>query len=663
MDQTVKNINKGFSIMKSFAERLSCYINIYINKSNELFNILKLDNQEEYSDFLKGLPKSLEQLDILILDIEKWLSMTSDLNLDDTSYHYKTFLMNEIINFDWSILTYLDEHSEQNVINFIKKLDQIDLQYTQVDHNALAALKWMMEYYQNHIIVLQDKISSVKIFDNIRDIKDNIVLIGANGSGKSTFARNLKGKLSDNTTILSAQHLLVYIKPDSISTTNKEMDMVYAFQSSDKLGSDFNLVNLFSNDLNNLIGALFIENAEREHQYYLDNEEKIDSVLIKGIKIWESIIEHRKLIYDRTSIEVQTLEGDVYNFNFLSDGEKAVFYYIAHVLLAKRDSYIIIDEPESHLHLAICNKLWDILELERSDCKFIYLTHNLDFATTRNNKVLLWNKKFSPPSDWEVNRLDEDDSIPERLLMEIVGSRKNILFCEGNDKTSLDFKLYSILYKDYTIIPVGGHINVINYCKAYNRNKDIYGLESIGIIDGDCHHSDQIEKWESENIFTLPINEIENLLCDEMILRSSISRFCCKDDTLDVFKDNFFKKLDKDKGRQSVWYTNNIINNKLRFNMLKEERNLECLINELSDAVNQDEIRNNYEMKLNELSELIKNQDFDGALKVSNFKGALINELPRIIVNDYKDKIFMVIAEDIELQKEIKEKYFSMIKK
>ena len=41
--------------------------------------------------------------------------------------------------------------------------------------------------------------------------------------------------------------------------------------------------------------------------------------------------------------------------------------------------------------------------------------------------------------------------------MELLGSRNDIIFCEGNDKTSYDSKLYTILFPKYTVIPVGGH--------------------------------------------------------------------------------------------------------------------------------------------------------------------------------------------------------------
>ena len=49
----------------------------------------------------------------------------------------------------------------------------------------------------------------------------------------------------------------------------------------------------------------------------------------------------------------------------MSDGERVIFYVVGRVMLAKESSLIIVDEPEMHLHKAILNKLWDILEEKR----------------------------------------------------------------------------------------------------------------------------------------------------------------------------------------------------------------------------------------------------------------------------------------------------------
>ena len=78
----------------------------------------------------------------------------------------------------------------------------------------------------------------------------------------------------------------------------------------------------------------------------------------------------------------------------LSDGEKAAFYYIAMSMLTPQETCIIVDEPESHLNLAIVNQIWDRIEQERKDCQFIYLTHNPEFAAGRRNCFDTLDKRY-----------------------------------------------------------------------------------------------------------------------------------------------------------------------------------------------------------------------------------------------------------------------------
>lgn len=66
-----------------------------------------------------------------------------------------------------------------------------------------------------------------------------------------------------------------------------------------------------------------------------------------------------------------------------------------------------------------------------------------------------------------------------------------MLFCEGDDKTSLDYKVYNALLADsYTVIPVGGHMDVKSNCKVLNEAEWI-GTEARGIIDGDLRDPDR----------------------------------------------------------------------------------------------------------------------------------------------------------------------------
>jgi predicted ATP-dependent endonuclease of OLD family len=48
---------------------------------------------------------------------------------------------------------------------------------------------------------------------------------------------------------------------------------------------------------------------------------------------------------------------------------------IGEVLCAPEKSIIIIDEPEMHIHVSLIKHLFDLIEAERPDCAFIYLTH------------------------------------------------------------------------------------------------------------------------------------------------------------------------------------------------------------------------------------------------------------------------------------------------
>lgn len=89
-------------------------------------------------------------------------------------------------------------------------------------------------------------------------------------------------------------------------------------------------------------------------------------------------------------------------------------------MLAPEKALIIVDEPEGYLHESIINKLWDILEKLRSDCVFIYLTHDLTFASSRRGNKF-WMKNFTYPDNWEIVTITENE-IPESLLMEILGS-------------------------------------------------------------------------------------------------------------------------------------------------------------------------------------------------------------------------------------------------
>lgn len=191
----------------------------------------------------------------------------------------------------------------------------------------------------------------------------------------------------------------------------------------------------------------------------------------------------------------------------MSDGERIILYLIGRVLLAPENAIIVVDEPEMYLHKTIVDKLWNKLEVSRNDCTFIYLTHDLTFAASRNaNKY--WIKEFHHPSTWNIEPLN-DSEIPEELLLKLLGSQKKILFCEGK-KDSKDCQILEMLFPNYTITPVVSCIDVINYTKAFNKIPNTNTI-AYGIIDRDYRTSEQLAKFESENVYSYDVAEIENL--------------------------------------------------------------------------------------------------------------------------------------------------------
>lgn len=90
---------------------------------------------------------------------------------------------------------------------------------------------------------------------------------------------------------------------------------------------------------------------------------------------------------------------------------------------------MIIDEPELHLHKALMVRLWNRLEEERTDCTFIYITHDLDFAVSKIASKTIWIKSYQN-NNWNWELLEPNGVIPENLYLEVLGSRKPILFVE-----------------------------------------------------------------------------------------------------------------------------------------------------------------------------------------------------------------------------------------
>ena len=211
-------------------------------------------------------------------------------------------------------------------------------------------------------------------------------------------------------------------------------------------------------------------------------------------EICEDVILHRKIKICAGKIETSNRnEDDYYNGCEMSDGERAIFYFIGEVLCAKENSLIIIDEPENHLHKSILVRLWNAIECSRPDCMFLYITHNLDFASSRINSQIVWVKEFFVEDGWKYDLLDDINS-SDSLKLEIMGNRQKVLLVEGTASKSIDRKLYSKVYPEFNIIPMESCNAVVQTTKAYNQTNNLHYEEVKGIIDRDRRDEEEIAK-------------------------------------------------------------------------------------------------------------------------------------------------------------------------
>lgn len=468
---------------------------------------------------------------------------------------------------------------------------------------------------------------------------ENIVVVGANGSGKSTLATNLKNTIDERDGIvIPAQKLLIiptFDNTPNYTSSNQEYKQYEKSYSDNKVTYNASQTNDIPYAETKKYGAeykyvLKTLIAERAHvrnvfcsNYANDVEvkkEDLHSKLDTAIEIWNSLIEHREMFFNESNelMIKDPVDGSLYPAFKMSDGEKNILYLIGRVLLANAGSLIIIDEPEMYLHKAIVNKLWDKLEVLRQDSIFVYLTHDLDFASSRKAQKY-WIKNFQFPINWDIENIPENE-IPESLLMKLLGSRKRILFCEGKHN-SLDIKIFEILFPNYTITPLESCTNVINYVRSFNKipNKNV---EAIGFIDRDHRTQEQLTKLETENIYSYSVAEIENLF----LIKDFISQFAnYKNEQLNLeeLEEKVFKLLSDNKVSQSANFVSSLINYNFSESHVRKGNDIGNVKTNLETFVNNLKLDETYDERIKLLDNIISEKDYKKAIMFYNNKGLL----------------------------------------
>ena len=363
----------------------------------------------------------------------------------------------------------------------------------------------------------------------------SIVIIGANGSGKSRLGVWMENNNLNKTHRISAQRSLIFNKYIELKSYKQSQNLLTFGAETPREshdlrwntgwnGGELDYTTSMLNDYEYVLSTLiaiqtkqqdkFIKDCKQKESQGEKHDEVPEMILDKLKRIWNTIFSHRTIDIKDGKV-IATLKDFEYEGRAMSDGERVTLYLIAQCLCVSEDKIIIIDEPEIHLHRSIMDKLWTSIEAERKDCFFIYITHDTQFAATHKNSEKLWIKNYDG-INWNFEEI-KDSNLPEQLLLDILGNRKPVLFVEGTSD-SYDTKLYSEIYKNYYIIPCGSCSSVIAQTKSMNANEQLHHLKCYGIIDRDYPNDYEIEVYKRDNIFALEVAEVENLFLTEELL-------------------------------------------------------------------------------------------------------------------------------------------------
>lgn len=605
---------------------------------------------------LKDFIEKIEKINRNINNIE-YSKERTNLNNFNSKYNKVINDLNKIINEE-------DSFRERNILE-------------QFVNNNSANIESL--YYKGSLIVDEDKIVIEGILENfleeIERLKylrifneSNTIIVGANGSGKSALAAHFKKSDADGIIVIPAQKILFFLQNKNISFSDEEnIRNIQKMNFNDKNYAEDYLVSSKVTELSEVFSyhiSAIINDLARAGADKIVNNKDSDAKYTKLLEIWKKFYPDVELNYDITKRKLIPKKNAIeYDLNSMSEGEKVSLFYIIVTLFAPKDAYILIDEPETFLHPSIYNRLWYLLEEYRKDCRFIYISHNIEFISSRNSHTIYWCKSYDGNKDWNFKKISgELEGIPKELVIELLGARKKILFCEGN-KESLDYKVYTLLFEnDVILIPVEGHRDVINYTKSYNKSSLLEG-KAYGIIDRDFHSEETLNYYKRDKIYHLEFNEIEMFLLAEEILESVLKGNYLpykSSEKIQNFKD---KVIEVVKGRK-----NYIVNKSIKFyideknftidtkkeDFIFTEEKVKEYFSKLLDEVKIDE-------KIGELNEridrIVSEKNYGEILKLSDFKYLFKNLTKQVFELDYEQVCLTKLQLDKNLRTILRNTY------
>lgn len=363
-----------------------------------------------------------------------------------------------------------------------------------------------------------------------------LFIVGRNGTGKSALMNRLRQNSQVSTVYLPGSRTALFDNEHPSLTPASRSQLENNLRSWDT-NEAARWMNHSGNQRNE---KALHDLTAAEHQYVHDcantitvNSNPVETAAaIAKLQAKESPLHRVNQLLEQANISVEMLiaenelkaksGGNIFSYARMSDGERIALILIAEVISAKPGVVFLIDEPELHLHRLIVTPLIVTLIKSRPDCEFVISTHELDLPTSiAKSRVCIvrsitW-QAGGHVANWDFDIVDRSDELPEELVTDILGSRRRVLFTEG-EASSLDVPMYSVLFPNVSISPKGSCKNVRDAVLGIRSTTSLHRTEAFGLIDNDGMAENVIIDLQERGIYPLPFFSVESLYYDVDVL-------------------------------------------------------------------------------------------------------------------------------------------------
>jgi hypothetical protein len=349
-----------------------------------------------------------------------------------------------------------------------------------------------------------------------------IVLLGPNGVGKTRFAVDMAQRSKADR--ISANRYI------GLTDLPRQPDQDLKNHTKSALQRQLSQYWDVHNEYTFLMSQILEEDkskAQTYREHHLAGKPIPDDLFKTRLRtiteLWQGLFSGRTLKLDYSPTVTRFDSSQPYPTAQMSEGERTALYLITRIV-DSGSNIIVVDEPEIHFHPLLARAFWNSMEAYKKDALFIYVTHDIPFALSRNEPSIYVIR--TPGTFDKINKSD----IPSDAINTILGAASfsiaatRLIFCEGK-LDGPDHRLLKAWYNcpNTAVIPVGGCVHVKQCVDVFNGNHATKNVLALGHIDRDDWPDEYLNAQPS--IKPLPVNEIEGVVCYEPIFKALLKYY------------------------------------------------------------------------------------------------------------------------------------------